>query len=89
MDGAKLEDGAVLIGTIVGKGAKVGKKANLVDCVVQGGMVVDEGTEGKGETFMGFEGGGGLEDEVGSGDEVEEEERESEEAEGSGSGSDG
>lgn len=72
MDGAKIEDGAVLVGTVVGKGAKVGKKCNLAECVVQGGMVVEEGTEGKGETFMGFEEGGRLEDE---GEIVEEEVR--------------
>lgn len=82
MDGANIEDGAVLVGTLVGKGAKVGKKCNLVECVVQGGMVVEEGTEGKGETFMGFEEGGGLEDEG----EIVEEEEEAGSGEGSGNG---
>ena len=59
MDGAKIEDGAVLTGTVVGKAAKMGK-VSLVDCVVQGGMIIEDGTAGKGETYMGFEGGGGL-----------------------------
>ena len=82
MEGAKIEDGAVLVGTVVGKGAKVGKKCNLVDCVVQGGVVVEDGTEGKGETFMGFEEGGRLEDE---GEIVEEED---EVGDGNGNGND-
>ena len=75
-----MEDGAVLTGTVVGKGARVGGKCNLGECVVQGGMVVEEGTEGKGETFMGFEGGAGLEDvDGGSGGEEEAEEEDGEE----------
>lgn len=45
-----------MIGTVVGKSAKVGKKCHLVDCVVRGAVVVEDGTEGKGESFMGGEG---------------------------------
>ena len=80
MDGAKIEDGAVLVGTVVGRGAKVGRKCGLVECVVQGGMVVEEGMEGRGETFMGFEEGGRLEDEG----EIVEEEGEEEVGDGDG-----
>lgn len=59
MDGAVIEDNAVLVECVVGARAKVGRKCVLSECMVQGGFVVEEGTEGKKETFVG---GGGLDE---------------------------
>lgn len=59
MDGALIEDNAVLVECVVGARARVGRKCVLNECVVQGGFVVEEGTEGKKETFVG---GGGLDE---------------------------
>lgn len=59
MDGAVIEDNAVLVDCVVGARAKVGRRCVLSECVVQGGFVVEEGTEGRKETFVG---GGGLDE---------------------------
>lgn len=59
MDGASIEDNAVLVECVVGARARVGRKCLLNECMVQGGFVVEEGTEGKKETFVG---GGGLDE---------------------------
>lgn len=59
MDGAVIDDNAVLVECVVGARAKVGRKCVLNECMLQGGFVVEEGTEGKKETFVG---GGGLDE---------------------------
>lgn len=56
MEEVEIGERAVLTGCIVGRRARVGKGAILTDCEVQGGFVVEEGTEAKGEKFMVFEG---------------------------------
>lgn len=56
MEEVEIGERAVLTGCVVGRRARVGKGAILTDCEVQGGFVVEEGTEAKGEKFMVFEG---------------------------------
>lgn len=57
MDGVQVGEKAVLTGAVVGARAKVGRECRLGEgCEVQPGFVVEEGTEGKGEKFMVFEG---------------------------------
>ena len=56
MEEVEIGERAVITGCIVGRRARVGKGAILTDCEVQGGFVVEEGTEAKGEKFMVFEG---------------------------------
>lgn len=56
MEEVDIGERAVLTGCVVGRRARVGKGAVLTDCEVQGGFVVEEGTEAKGEKFMVFEG---------------------------------
>ena len=56
MDGVVLEEGVSLADCTLGPRAKVGKGSRLVGCSVQGGFVVEAGTESKGETMVGFEG---------------------------------
>ena len=66
MDGATIGDKCVLTGTVVGKKSKIGNKCALTGCEVQDGNVVGEGTEGKGEKYL----VGGLEDEMGDGEDM-------------------
>lgn len=69
MDGVTVGERAQLTGCVLGRRCVIGKEANLRDCEVQGGFGVEDGTEGKGEKFMVFE---GLEDDVvGGEDELE------------------
>ena len=56
MDGVVLEAGASLADCVLGPRAKIGKGARLVECNVQGGFVVEDGVEAKGETMVGFDG---------------------------------
>lgn len=56
MDGAVVEEKAMLQGCILGRRAVVGKGCSLRECEVQEGFRVEEGTEGKGEKFCVFEG---------------------------------
>lgn len=56
MDGVVLEEGVSIADCILGPRAKVGKGGRLVGCNVQGGFVVEDGVEAKGETMVGFEG---------------------------------
>lgn len=57
MDEVEVGEKAVLTGVIVGARARVGKECKLGEgCEVQPGFVVEDGTEGKGEKFMVFEG---------------------------------
>jgi len=73
MDGVVVGEKAVLQGCILGRRCVVGAGANLRECEVQDGYQVKEGTEGKGEKYMVFEGleegleaeGGGDRDEEG------------------------
>lgn len=72
MDGAAVKGKSVLQGCILGRRCHVGAGSNLRDCEVQEGFRVPEGTEGKGEKFMVFEGlesGGDVDEEGGMGDE--------------------
>ena len=76
MDGVVLEEGVNLVDCIVGVRAKVGRGSRLNGCFVQGGFVVERGTEGKGETYVGFEGleegeGGELGVDLGEGERIE------------------
>ena len=64
---------AQLTGCVVGRRAVLGREVVLRECEVQGGFVVEEGVEGKGEKFMVFE---GLDDEGEGEGEGESEERE-------------
>ncbi len=62
MDGVVVGAKCVLQGCIVGRRALVAAGCELKECEVQEGFQVEEGTEGKGEKFMKFEGleaGGG------------------------------
>ena len=61
MEGVVVEEGARLTGCIVGRRGFVSKGCDLRECEVQGGFVVPEGEEAKGEKFMAF---AGLEDDV-------------------------
>lgn len=81
MEEVEIGERAVLTGCVVGRRARVGKGAILTDCEVQGGFVVEEGTEAKGEKFMVFE---GMDEEQEDQDEGLEEGRENEEIENSG-----
>ena len=65
----------VLSGCVVGRRVRVGKGAVLRDVEVQGGFVVEEGVEVKGEKMMAFE---ALEEEDGEGEGEEGKERERE-----------
>lgn len=57
MDEVEVGEKCVLTGAVVGCRARVGKESRLGEgCEVQPGFVVEEGTEGKGEKFMAFEG---------------------------------
>lgn len=56
MEEVDIGERAVVTGCVVGRRARVGKGAILTDCEVQGGFVIEEGTEAKGEKFMVFEG---------------------------------
>ena len=56
MEEVDIGERAVLTGCVVGRRARVGKGAVLTDCEVQGGFIVEEGTEAKNEKFMAFEG---------------------------------
>ncbi|KAL8918208.1 MAG: hypothetical protein Q9208_007484 [Pyrenodesmia sp. 3 TL-2023] len=57
MDEVEVGEKAVLTGVVVGARARVGKECKLGEgCEVQPGFVVEDGTEGKGEKFMVFEG---------------------------------
>lgn len=56
MEEVDIGERAVLTGCVVGRRARVCKGAILTDCEIQGGFVVEEGTEAKGEKFMVFEG---------------------------------
>ena len=66
MDGAVVERKSVLQGCILGRRCVIGAQSELRECEVQEGFRVQEGTEGKGEKFMIFE---GLENDGGEGDE--------------------
>lgn len=57
MDEVEVGEKAVLTGVVAGVRARVGRECKLGEgCEVQPGFVVEEGTEGKGEKFMVFEG---------------------------------
>ena len=75
MDGVVVGEKVSLQGCIVGRRAVVGKGAQLRECEIQEGYVVDDGVEAKGEKMSVFEGldedGGMLIDEEGSGGEDE------------------
>ncbi|KAL9608222.1 MAG: hypothetical protein Q9167_006944, partial [Letrouitia subvulpina] len=81
MDDVDVGEKCQLVGCVVGQRARLGKECKLGEgCEVQPGFVVEEGTEGKGEKFMVFEGleNDGDEDDGGEGmDEAEEGEGES------------
>lgn len=66
MEEVDIGERVVLTGCIIGRRARVGKGSVLTDCEVQGGFVVEEGTEAKGEKFMAFE---GMDETDGEGDE--------------------
>lgn len=75
MDGAVIGDKCVLSGCVVGKRVVLGKAVELKDCEVQDGMVLAEGTVGKGEKFLvgGFEEGADADgDGLGGGSDGEE-----------------
>ena len=78
MEEVDIGERVVLTGCVVGRRARVGKGAVLTDCEIQGGFVVEEGTEAKGEKFMAFE---GMDEDEGEQDEALEEGRGSEGAE--------
>lgn len=78
MEEVDIGERVVLTGCVVGRRARVGKGAVLTDCEIQGGFVVEEGTEAKGEKFMAFE---GMDEDEGEQDEELEEGRGSEVAE--------
>ena len=65
MDGVTVGAKAVLQGCILGRRCVVGSAANLKECEVQEGYKVLDGTEGKGEKYMAFE---GLEEDLEGGD---------------------
>ena len=67
MDGAVVGERSELVGCVVGRRAQVGQDCALVDCEVQDGHAVPDGTEARGEKFMAFEGLDGA-----SGDEASE-----------------
>lgn len=76
MDDVDVAEKCQLVGCVVGQRARLEKECKLGEgCEVQPGFVVEEGTEGRGEKFMVFE---GLDedddgDDIGKGmDEVEE-----------------
>lgn len=56
MEEVDVGERAILTRCVAGRRARVGKGAVLTDCEIQGGFVVEEGTEAKGEKFMAFEG---------------------------------
>jgi len=68
MDGVVVKEKCVFQGCIIGRRALVESGCNLRDCEVEEGYRVKEGTEGKGEKFMAFE---GLEAGVEDGDQEE------------------
>jgi translation initiation factor eIF-2B subunit gamma len=56
MEEVDIGERVVLSGCVIGRRARVGKGSVLMDCEVQGGFIVEEGTEAKGEKFMAFDG---------------------------------
>jgi len=71
MEGAVVEEKAVLTGCVIGRRARIGREAELRDCSVQEGFVVPAKTASKGEIFAGFDEGAAMDDE---GDDDDEEE---------------
>lgn len=61
MEEVEVGEKVVMSGCIVGRRARIGDGAVLKDCEVQGGFVVEAGTEVANEKFMAFE---GLDDDV-------------------------
>lgn len=55
MEGAVIEEKAVLSGTVIGRRARVGRESELKDCFVEEGFVVPAETTARSEVFAGFD----------------------------------